>query len=371
MTAGSPLAALSLSADHSGACGCSGCACGCPGVLSRQCPGRRPASRGGTDEPRAILGPDQRRCVMRLVAERSRRPQRAGPQVVAPKGEVERLGVGALGALRRELLASVGERALDLLRRRSILALGPGDADCHAGCRAWVGARVVPPAPALPHPRMHGLVAGEAAEHVEQGIDNRDVSAIGLQAIVGRYGHDGVRRVAERHGVPDASSERRKPVRDPATGGGSVVPRGVDGDEVRRDNGDHASTVSTQATEKLVRRQPDSRRDDSARGPTLNLARASHPRPRKETSFAAHDDHVGPASLCLVSDRAGHGSPVDDPELGTSTRPNGHLGAAQLGSSKLSQHPVPVHRPRVAATTVRRLRNRNRDHGQSGAGLRR
>ena len=93
---------------------------------------------------------------------------------------------------------------------------------------------------------MHGLIAGEGAKHVEQGLKHREGSDIGLQVIVGRYGHDGVRRVAERHGVPDAGAERPQPVRDPATGGGSVVPRGVDGDEVRRDNGDHASKVPTQ-----------------------------------------------------------------------------------------------------------------------------
>ncbi len=62
--------------------------------------------------------------------------------------------------------------------------------------------------------------------------------------LVGRYGHNGVRRVAKRHRVPDAGPERPKTVRDPAAGVGSVVPRGVDGDEVRTDDGDHTSTVS-------------------------------------------------------------------------------------------------------------------------------
>ena len=61
--------------------------------------------------------------------------------------EVERLDVGALDAHRRELLVGVGERALDPLPSRSIVALGPGDADPYAGCRARVGARVVPPPP--------------------------------------------------------------------------------------------------------------------------------------------------------------------------------------------------------------------------------
>ena len=79
---------------------------------------------------------------------------------------------------------------------------------------------------------MHGLVAGEAAKHVEQGLKNIEVSAIGLQVVAGRYGHDGVRRVAERHGVPDAGPERSKAVLDPVTGVGPVVPRGVDGEEV-------------------------------------------------------------------------------------------------------------------------------------------
>ena len=185
----------------------------------------------------------------RLVAERRCRPQRAGPQVVAPMGQVERLDVGALDALRREFVAGVGERAGDLLLRRSIVAFGPRDQDVHAGCRARVGTGVIPPGPSVPHPGVHGPVAGEAAEHVEQPLNTGEASALGLQVVVGRYGYDGVRRIAERHDVPDAGPERREPVRDPGTGVGSVVPRGVDGDEVRRDDGDHASTISASSTE--------------------------------------------------------------------------------------------------------------------------
>ena len=115
--------------------------------------------------------------------------------------------------------------------------------------------------------------------------------------------------------------------------------------------------------------RPDSHRDHSARRPTLNLARAAHPRPRKQTPFAAQDYHVGLASLCFLRDRTGHGSPADHPEFGTRTRPHRHPRAAQLISSDLAQQLVPVDRPCVAALAVRRLRNRNGDHRQPRAGL--
>src|SRR4051812_44593031 len=60
--------------------------------------------------------------------------------------EVERLDVGVLDALCRQPLAGVGEREVDLLLSRSVVALGGSDGDkhAHAGCRAWVGTGVVP-----------------------------------------------------------------------------------------------------------------------------------------------------------------------------------------------------------------------------------
>jgi hypothetical protein len=136
------------------------------------------------------------------------------------------------------------QRAVDHILSWSCVALGPADANPHAGRGSRVGAGVVPPAPALPDSRVHRLVPGEGAEHVEQGLDYREGPAVALRVLVGRYGHNGVRRVAKRHRVPDAGPERPKTIRDPAAGVGSVVPGCVDGDEVRTDDGNHTSTVS-------------------------------------------------------------------------------------------------------------------------------
>ena len=110
-------------------------------------------------------------------------------------GEVERLDVGALNALRREFVAGVGERAGDLLLSRSIVAFGPGDQDVHAGCRARVGTGVIPPGPAVPHPGLHGLVAGEGSEHVEQPLNTGESSAVGLQVVGPQHGDVGVLRL--------------------------------------------------------------------------------------------------------------------------------------------------------------------------------
>jgi hypothetical protein len=91
---------------------------------------------------------------------------------------------------------------------------------------------------------VDGLVAGEGGEHVEQGLDYREAPAVGARVVLGRAGHNGVRRIAERHGVPDTGPKRPEPVGDPGTGLRSAVPRGVDSNEVRRDDCDHGSTIS-------------------------------------------------------------------------------------------------------------------------------
>lgn len=101
---------------------------------------------------------------------------------------VERLHVGALHAVRRELFAGVGERAVDLLLSWPIVAFRPGDESGHAGCRARVAPGVVPPSPALPHPEVDRLPARERSKRVEQDLDHGQGPAVGVRGVVDRDG---------------------------------------------------------------------------------------------------------------------------------------------------------------------------------------
>jgi hypothetical protein len=112
------------------------------------------------------------------------------------------------------------------------------------GRGARVGAGVVPPGPAVPHPEVHRLVASEGVEHVRDGLDYGDAPTIVPRLVLRRDGHSGGRGVAERHGVADARTEWPEPVRDPRTRAGVVVPLRIDGQEAWRDDGDHAMTLS-------------------------------------------------------------------------------------------------------------------------------
>src|SRR3954454_4469589 len=97
---------------------------------------------------------------MRIVTERQRGLQRTGPQVVAAMWQLQRLDIGLLDANGYELLASVGERPVDLVLRVPV-AVGPDNADSHAVGRASVRTGRIPPAPAVPHARVHWLVLRE------------------------------------------------------------------------------------------------------------------------------------------------------------------------------------------------------------------
>src|SRR3954464_3248086 len=102
---------------------------------------------------------------MRFVSERQRGSQRTGLRVVAAMWQLQRLDVGLLDANGDELLASLAERPVDLVLRGAI-AVGPGNADARAVGRARVRTGRIPPGPAVPHTRVHGLVLREIVEHV-------------------------------------------------------------------------------------------------------------------------------------------------------------------------------------------------------------